>query len=135
MPSPYVVEKRTNAETEEVEFIVVDSSGRMAPSPYGGPFSSKAEAEANCAALIKKLSIEEWIALTNSVRVNQIEGTGKILHIAPDGQWIRNNGLSITVYPPNEADVELKVGEMVKVNKSGSIEPPKREEQSLGMDF
>lgn len=130
---PYTVSNRPNAETGKTEYIVVNRSGVMALPPHGGPFSSKAEADASCAALLKMLSIEEWIALTNSKREDQIEGMGKVLHIAPNGQWIRNKGYSVAVYPSTEADVELEIGEMVSVDKSGEIKLLDREPRSLGM--
>lgn len=120
------VHEQLNVETKEMEYIVVDSNGIKAPPPYGGPFSSKETAIANC-ALMKKHSIEDWIAAhTESKRVNQIEGHGKVLHIAADGRWIQNRGRStFAVHPPTV--FELEIGELVSVDKFGEIELPDRD--------
>lgn len=119
---PYAVSNRPNTETGKTEYIVVSSDGIMAPPPHGGPFSSKAAADESCAALIKKLSIEEWLAAHIGSKIADLVAVGgKILHIAPDGRWIQNRGgNTFAVYPPT--DLELVIGEMVSVDKSGEIE-------------
>lgn len=119
---PYSVNDRQNVETGKTEYIVVTSSGVMAPTPYGGPFLSKVAAEENCAALLKMLSIEEWLAAQIESRIaDQRAGSGKVLHIAPDGRWIQNRGRNtFAVYPPT--DLELEIGEMVCVDEFGEIE-------------
>lgn len=126
---PYAVHDRLNAETGQTEYIVVSSDGIMAPPPYGGPFSSKAAADASCAAL-KKLSIEDWIAAhPENRRVNHLEGRGKVVHIAPDGRWIQHKGRdTFAVLPPT--DFDLEIGEQVDVDKSGEIKLP---DQSHGL--
>lgn len=128
---PYTVSSRQNA--GKTEYIVLNS-GTMAPPPHGGPFSTKEAADANCAALLAKLSIEEWIAAhPDSFKVEQIEGEGKVLHIAPDGQWIQNRGRNTFAVHP-ATDLELEVGEMVRVDKSGDIEFLDRSRPGHGID-
>lgn len=119
---PHEVRNRQNTETGEAEYIVVDSNGIIAPPPHGGPFSSKAEADMHCSALLKMRSIEEWIAAhPENIRDEQIEGQGKVLHIAPDEHWIQGRGRNtFAVHPPT--DHELEIGELVSVGKSGEIE-------------
>lgn len=118
---PYSVKEQPKTGTGITEFIVVSSNGVMAPPPFGGPFLSKAAAAESCAALLKMLSIEEWIAAQIEARItDQISGSGKVLHIAPDGRWIQNRGRNtFAVYPP--ADRELELGEMVSIDECGEI--------------
>jgi len=114
---PYSVSDRPNAETGKTEYIVISGNGTMAPAPYGGPFLSKAAAAESCAALLKMLSIEEWLAAHIESKIaDQTKGHGKVLHIAPDGRWIQNRGHNtFAVYPPT--DLDLKIGEMVSVDE------------------
>lgn len=121
----YTVRGQPSAKTGEVEYIVVDCNGIKAPAPYGGPFLSKDAAEASC-ALLKGLSIEEWIALyPERTRNEHIEGTGSVWHISPDGRWIQHKGRNtFTVHPPTEFDLEI--GQTVTVDKSGEIKLPDR---------
>ncbi|MBY0575889.1 MAG: hypothetical protein K2P67_04765 [Gallionellaceae bacterium] len=114
-----------NPESQEIEYIVLASNGTKAPPPHGGPFSSKEEAIRHCALQEKieqeNMSIEDWIAAhPDSIKVEQIEGYGKVLHVAPDGQWIQNRGKNnFAVHPAT--DLELEIGESVQVDKSGEI--------------
>lgn len=129
---PYTVSSRSNAETGKTEYIVVNSNGIMMPPPHGGPFNSREEADKHCAILeeIENKLAEEWIAAhPDSKRVEQIEGHGKVLHVAPDGQWIQNRGQNNFVVHP-ATDLELEIGESVRVDKSGDIE---RLDRGLGM--
>ena len=129
---PYTVSRQSNAETGKTEYIVVNSNGIMMPPPHGGPFNSREEADKHCAILegIENKLAEEWIAAhPDSKRVEQIEGHGKVLHVAPDGQWIQNRGQNNFVVHP-ATDLELEIGESVRVDKSGDI---KRLDRGLGM--
>ena len=118
----YTILDRVNAESKEIEYLVVDSNGIIAPPPHGGPFSSKATAEEHRTILQSQRSIEEWIAAHPERRkAEQTEGQGSVLHIAPDGRWIQNKGRNtFAVYP--STDLELEIDELVSVSKSGEIE-------------
>ena len=118
---PYSVSDRPNAETGKTEYIVISGNGTMAPAPYGGPFLSKAAAAESCAALLKMLSIEEWLAAHIESKIaDQTKGHGKVLHIAPDGRWIQNRGHTFAIYPPT--DLDLEIGEMLSVDRDGKID-------------
>lgn len=116
----YTVCDRPNVTTGEIEFIVVDCNGSMAPAPHGGPFLSKDEADRN-RALLNRLSIEDWIALyPERTRNEPIESIGSVRHIAPDGQWIQHLGRNtFTVHP--RTDFDLEIGQALTVDRSGEI--------------
>jgi len=128
----YSVKEQTNTETKETEYIVIDSKGAMASAPFGGPFFSKEVALTAC-ALLTQLTIEAWLAVHSmNNKAEKIEGTGKVLYVAPDKRWIQSKGRDIfAVHEP--AECELEIGEMVEVDKSGEIKLLDREPRSLGM--
>ena len=122
---PCTVSNQHNPESQELEYIVLASNGTKAPPPHGGPFSSKEEAIRHCALQEKieqeNMSIEDWIAAhPDSIKVEEIEGHGKVLHIAPDGRWIQNRGHTFAIYPPT--DLDLEIGEMLSVDRDGKID-------------
>lgn len=117
---PYSVSKRLKAGTKEIEFIVVNIDGVIAPPPYGGPFALEVDAIA-AREYLKKLTIEEWFAVHSGNQLSDhSEGSGKVYHIAPDGRWIQHRGYgNFGVLPPT--DHELEIGEKVRVSQSGEI--------------
>lgn len=117
---PYSVKKQPKAGTQEIEYIVVDFDGVKAPAPYGGPFASETEAIA-AREYLKRLTIEQWFALhPDFQQSNHIEGSGRVWYIAPDGRWIQHRGRSFAVRP--STDLELEIGERVRISQSGEIE-------------
>lgn len=126
MKMSYSVKEQPKAGTQEIEYIVVDCDGVMAPAPHGGPFASETEAIA-AREILKRLTIEQWFALyPDFQQSSHIEGSGRVWFIAPDGRWIQHRGRNnFGVHP--STDLELEVGERVWISQSGEIKLIDRE--------
>ena len=67
-------------------------------------------------------SIEAWRSgHSEMVETQLLDGSGRVLHVFSDGQWIqnRNRGLQFALQP--SSNIEIKVGQNVEVDRRGSV--------------
>lgn len=90
-------------------------------TPYRS-FATKEEALTEMARLQKLLS--------NKTKCEELNGHGKVLDFSPDGWWIQNRGKSFAVLPLT--DLDLKIGEIVQVDKSGNVKMKEKAREKGG---
>lgn len=76
-------------------------------------------------------TVEEWIASNNrAIKANagDVEQTGKVEYIAPDGRWIQSLGRGV-VAVRQPTDQPLELGKVVRVGKDGQVQAIGRNEK------
>ena len=67
-------------------------------------------------------SIDAWRSEhSEMVETKQLDGSGRILHVFSDGQWIQNRsgGRQFALQP--RSNIDIKVGQKVEVDRRGSV--------------
>jgi Large polyvalent protein-associated domain 7 len=67
-------------------------------------------------------SIDAWRSEhSEMVETKQLDGSGKVLHVFSDGQWIQNRsgGRQFALQP--SSNIEIKIGQNVEVDRRGSV--------------